>query len=258
MTLTITFATLIAVALLELWRPRRKLEFPALRRRIANISIWLGNLVLGGLIFTSPDTVRPQFEASLGFALPSWPIANPWLSFVIGFLFLDFFSYWIHRAQHAIPLAWRAHSTHHMDPLVDWSTAVLHHPIEYVWATAAFWFAVLVLDIPITVAAVHGLTVFCTAALTHCNVRLPGWLERVLAPIIITVDAHRIHHSRVYEHANTNFGAVCSCWDVTFGTYRRLSAEEHDNLEFGIAELAPQDCLKLSAMLMAPLRLGGS
>ena len=45
-------------------------------------------LVLAAFTFSPPDTFRPQLEAALGVALPSWPIANPWLSFVAAFLLL--------------------------------------------------------------------------------------------------------------------------------------------------------------------------
>ena len=85
MTLAITLASLLVIAAWEAAQPRRQLEFLASRRRLGNLGIWIANIVLAALIFPP----RP--------ALLTWPIADPALSFVTTFLFLDLFSYGIHR-----------------------------------------------------------------------------------------------------------------------------------------------------------------
>ncbi|MER8501687.1 sterol desaturase family protein [Mesorhizobium sp. M0195] len=37
----------------------------------------------------------------------------------------DFFYYWIHRAQHAVPFLWRMHATHHsIRELTAWTALV--------------------------------------------------------------------------------------------------------------------------------------
>jgi sterol desaturase/sphingolipid hydroxylase (fatty acid hydroxylase superfamily) len=243
---------LLAVALWEFCRPRRQRDFPALRRRAGNLGIWLLNLILAAFIFAPSDVFRPQFEATFGVTLPSWPIAPRWLSFVTAFLLLDFLYYAVHRAQHAVPFLWRFHALHHSDPDVDVTTSVRHHPVEYVLATGFYWLAVLSFDIPVAVVASHALTVFAAAALTHGNSRLPEWLERLLQPVVITLDLHLVHHSISYDEANANFGAVLSIWDRLFGTYARLPRALQDRIVFGVRELPRRDCIKPSAMLMTP------
>ena len=37
--------------------------------------------------------------------------------------------------------------------------------------------------------------------------------------IIVSPQAHRIHHSREEKHFDTNFGLILSIWDRMFGTY---------------------------------------
>lgn len=244
--------SLLAVALWEFCRPRRQREFPALRRRLGNIGIWLLNIVLAAFTFAPPETFRPQLEAVLGVALPCWPIANHWSSFVAAFLLLDFLNYAVHRCQHAVPLLWRLHALHHSDPDVDVTTSVRHHPIEYLTAAGFYWLAVLALDIPVVVVATHALAVFAAAAVTHGNIRLPEWLERLLRPVVITLDLHLVHHSISYDEANANFGAVLSVWDRLFGTYVRLPRVHQERLVFGVRELPRRDCLKPSAMLLTP------
>jgi sterol desaturase/sphingolipid hydroxylase (fatty acid hydroxylase superfamily) len=251
----ILVGSLLVVGLWEYCRPRRRREFPALRRRLGNIGIWLLNIVLAAFTFSPPDTFRPQLEAALGAALPAWPIANQWLGFVVAFLLLDLLQYAMHRCQHAVPFLWRFHAMHHSDPDVDVTTSVRHHPIEYLIAAGFYWLAVLALGIPGIVVLSHSLAMFAMAAVTHGNLRLPEGLQRLLQPVVITLDLHLVHHSVSYEEANANFGAVLSVWDQLFGTFVRLPRAQQDRIVFGVRELPRRDCLKLSAMLLTPWRI---
>jgi sterol desaturase/sphingolipid hydroxylase (fatty acid hydroxylase superfamily) len=249
-------ASLLLVALWEFFRPRRRREFPALRRRLGNIGFWILNLVLVGFLLGPPETFRHSLEALAGMSFPFWPIANPGVSLVSGFLLLDLMRYAVHRCEHAVPFFWRFHALHHSDPDVDVTTSVRHHPVEYVVASAVYWFAVLVLDIPAVVVLTHGLVVFGMASVQHGNIRLPERLERWLQPVLVTVDMHRIHHSIAFDQANSNYGAVLSVWDRLLGTYTRISRAQHDRIVFGVRELPRRDGLKPTAMLLTPWRLG--
>jgi sterol desaturase/sphingolipid hydroxylase (fatty acid hydroxylase superfamily) len=251
----VIFGSLLIVALWEFCRPRRQREFPALRRRFANIGIWILNLVLAAYILPPAAFIRPRIEALSGFTLPSWPISDAGLSLVTAFLLLDLIRYLVHRCEHAVPLFWRFHALHHSDPDVDVTTAVRHHPLEDIPCSAIYWLTVLALDIPVAAVISHALAVLVTAAVQHGNIRLPEWLERSLQPVLVTVDMHRIHHSVVFEQANSNYGAVFSVWDRLFGTYTSLNRAQHDRIVFGVHELPPHDCLKASAMLLTPWRV---
>jgi sterol desaturase/sphingolipid hydroxylase (fatty acid hydroxylase superfamily) len=252
LSLVVIVGSLLAVAVWEFFRPRRQREFPALRRRLGNLGIWLLGIVLATFTFAPPETFRPQFEAAAGMHLPSWPIADQWLSFVAAFLLLDFLQYAVHRCQHVVPFLWRFHALHHSDPDVDLTTSVRRHPIEYLMAAGFYWVAVLALDIPVAVVTSHALTVFAAAAITHGNIRLPEWLERLLQPIVITLNLHLVHHSIAHEEANANFGAIFSIWDRLFGTFARLPRAKQESLVFGVRDLPPRQCLKPSAMLLTP------
>jgi len=250
--LAVILGSLLPIALWEFCRPRRQHEFPTLRRRLGNLGIWVLNIVLASFTFSAPETFRPQLEAALGMALPSWPTTNPWLGFVTGFLLLDLLNYALHRCQHAVPFLWRCHALHHSDPDVDVTTSVRHHPIEYLIASGLYWLVVLALGIPVLVVLSHTFAIFTTAVVTHGNVRLPQWLERLLQPVVITLDLHLVHHSIAYDEANANFGGVLSIWDRLFGTYIRLPRAELDRIAFGVRELPRRECLKPSAMLLTP------
>jgi sterol desaturase/sphingolipid hydroxylase (fatty acid hydroxylase superfamily) len=255
LTLVVLFGSLLSVALWEFCRPRRQREFPALRRRAGNLGIWLLNIILAGFTFSTPQTFRLQLETTFGLVLPSWPIAHTLMSFVTGFLLLDLLQYVMHRCQHALPFLWRFHALHHSDPDVDVTTSVRHHPIEYLIAAGVYWLAVLVSSIPAVVVLSHGLALFAAAAVTHGNINLPERLERLLRPVVITVDLHLVHHSIEFSRENWNYGAVLSIWDRLFGSYAQISRAQREHLVFGVRELPPRQCLKFSAMMLTPWRL---
>lgn len=251
--LSIIFGSLLLVALAELCGARRRQRrFPALGRRVGNVLVWILNLLLAAFFLPAVHDIRPPLIAWSGIGLPLWPIADPLLSFVAGFLLLDFLNYAVHRWQHAAPFLWRFHALHHSDPDVDVTTSLRHHPIEYLIAAAIYWLAALVLDVPGTAVSAHALAVFAGAAITHGNIRLPERLERVLQPVVITLDLHLIHHSVAEEEANSNFGAVLSIWDRVFGTFARAPRTRREPLLFGIPDVPQDDCLRLSAVFLMP------
>ena len=254
MSFLILIGALLLVAAWEFLRPRRRREFPALRRRVGNIAISLLNIVLASFTFSPTDTFRPQLEAALGIALPSWPIAG-WGSFVAAFLLFDLLRYLVHRCKHAVPFLWRFHALHHSDPDVDVTTSVRLHPIEYLLNSGVLWVTVILLGIPATVGLTYALTAFAIEALQHGNVRLPQRVERCLQPVLVTVDTHRIHHSVAFAQGSCNYATVFSVWDRLFKTYTRLTRAQHDRIVFGVRELPRRDCLKPSAMLLTPWRI---
>jgi sterol desaturase/sphingolipid hydroxylase (fatty acid hydroxylase superfamily) len=235
--------SLAAVALWETARPRRKLLLPALRRRLTNIAFLLVNTTMAAAIFVPLD--QTEYGAA-SFGLP------PWAELVIGFLFLDLALYVVHRLWHSVPALWCVHVVHHSDPDVDWSSSVRHHPIEYLINAGWFWLLILVIGIPAWVGALYGSIVFVHAAAAHGNVRWPAWLERVLQPIMITLDAHLVHHSAEMVEADSNFGAVLSVWDRLFGTYRR---PERVLAVFGVREIDPYQACRPATMLLTPFNL---
>jgi|SRR5215469_9363757 len=175
-----------------------------LTSRVAlNIGLWGTNLATAVL-------VMPRHRELFG----------PLLDATGGFLILDLLSYGIHRAQHAIPLLWSFHRVHHSDTAVGLTTAVRHHPAEFMSSGLAFWAAIAVLGVPVGVAATHSLATFALAVATHMRRAWPGWIERYLRPVLVTLDLHLTHHSADRQEANSNFGAVLSVWDRLFGTYR--------------------------------------
>jgi sterol desaturase/sphingolipid hydroxylase (fatty acid hydroxylase superfamily) len=127
----------------------------------------------------------------------------------------DFFYYWQHRTQHAVPFLWRLHSVHHsIRELTTWNSN--HHISEPV-------ISALFISIPLTLIHFDSGVVPATALtlitfqghLSHSSTRLHlGWLRYVVGDNRF----HRIHHSLERRHWNKNYGFFTTVWDSLFGT----------------------------------------
>ena len=250
--LAVSAGCLLVVALWEYLRPRRGRQFPALRRRVANLGCWIVNLVLTGFLLGSPWLARAGIEAGAGIRLPAWPFGDGALGALFGFLLLDLLRYLVHRCEHSVRLLWRLHALHHSDPDVDVTTAVRHHPFEYTLASTFYWLTTVIFAIPSGALLGHGLAVFAAAAVQHANIRLPARLDRRLRYLVVTNDMHRIHHSASPVEANANYGAVLSVWDRLFGTYREIAPRQHEAIVFGVRELPRPGCMTPGGMLRTP------
>src|SRR5262249_59759696 len=58
-----------------------------------------------------------------------------WARFILGFLLLDLSFYYWHVANHKVPLLWRFHNVHHIDPDLDVSTGFRFHFGEVLLST---------------------------------------------------------------------------------------------------------------------------
>jgi len=232
----ISFAVVVGVVVWEIVAQRRKPRYPQTSRRLCNIGLWLGNSALLGWLLGSG-------------AMPGTWQLPAWASLVVSFLVLDWMSYQLHQIYHQVPWLWRLHALHHSDPDVDWSTAQRRHPLEYLLAGALSVFVVRELGMPGWCVAVYGVVAFALAALTHANVRWPRWAERFFEPVLITLDAHLLHHA--IDAPDANFGGVLSIWDKLYGTYHWLC----DEPECGVQGVDARQSCTLGGMLLTPWRV---
>jgi sterol desaturase/sphingolipid hydroxylase (fatty acid hydroxylase superfamily) len=157
--------------------------------------------------------------------------------FVLFVMAADFIKYWMHRAMHRVPLLWRFHRAHHSDRHFNASTNLREQWLGTIYGDAIFaliaapLFGAVSTPIPLTAAYV-GYGFFA-----HSNLRLP--LGR-LTPFFVGPQYHRIHHSRLPQHANLNYSSFFPLFDIVFGTYyppapdefppTGLAGEQHDSL----------------------------
>jgi sterol desaturase/sphingolipid hydroxylase (fatty acid hydroxylase superfamily) len=233
--------------------------FPLRRPRRSLAGRLLVNLTFATVAFaTVALTVRPAAEAMLGWTgrnhfgllqLPEIPAAvRP----VLAFLLMDLSFYWWHRANHRIPLLWRFHNVHHIDPDLDVSTAFRFHFGELAFSSA-FRVAQIGLIAPSPWAYAAYELVFQTGTLFHhSNVRLPIRAERLFNRFLVTPRMHGIHHSQVGEETNSNYGTVFPWWDRL---HRTLGLNiPQDAIEIGIPAYADAGDNRLGNTLTTPFR----
>lgn len=180
--------------------------------------------------------------------------APPWISLLAAFLALDLAHYLIHRIHHAIPVLWRVHRLHHSDSHVDSMTTFLHHPLE---VTSTFFLLVgfcVFFDIPVIVLFTYGVVFGLHAGFTHFARPLPESLDRFLRYVIITPNAHRIHHSTDLVEGNRNFGQLFIFWDLLFGTYCRRSKKQLERIKFGVSHRQSPNVNTVFEYLKNPFR----
>jgi sterol desaturase/sphingolipid hydroxylase (fatty acid hydroxylase superfamily) len=135
---------------------------------------------------------------------------------VAGGIFGDFFYYWFHRLQHAVPALWHFHRVHHSIREVNAFNSY-HHPIEEILR-----FPFITVPTSLLIGMDAGPTPFIVATILNMHGLFIHSCTRfnlgILRYIVADNRFHRIHHSLVETHMHRNFGAFSSIWDILFGT----------------------------------------
>jgi sterol desaturase/sphingolipid hydroxylase (fatty acid hydroxylase superfamily) len=245
-------AAFFAVAIWESLRPHAPLHEPAERRWKNHGALFLSHSVFTGLTLRiSPIYYSILIARQHSGLFPALRLA-PILAFPLGILALDLMNYLVHRLFHAVPFLWRVHEIHHSDRDFDVSTGFRFHPLEALSTASALLLAVRVLGpSPLCVLAAVLLSV-AENFFAHANGSLPAPLEKLLRPLLITPDSHRLHHSCDPSHFDRNFGQTFSFWDRLFGTWREPAPQRR--LATGVPDLPVADTLSLRYLLTAPFQ----
>jgi len=164
----------------------------------------------------------------------TWP---SWLSLIAAVILLDFWTYWWHRLNHAIPFLWRFHRMHHSDPAMDTTTGVRFHTGE--------------MGVSLTQLVFYESLLLPVVLFHHSNVRLPKWLDFGLLVLVVSPAMHRVHHSHLREETNSNYGSLLPWWDWLFGSMRLR--RDVENIQYGVDEFADKQWQTLPGMLRTPL-----
>src|SRR5215208_1209877 len=147
----VTVAAIVAVMAvlfgIERLIPLRRRTRPLLRRLIVNFSV--AALAFGAAaVFVRPAAVAALGSSAEGhFGLLHLVSIRPVARFVVALLLLDLTFYWWHVANHRVPLLWRFHNVHHIDPDLDVSTAFRFHFGEVALSTAFRVLQILVIGV---------------------------------------------------------------------------------------------------------------
>jgi sterol desaturase/sphingolipid hydroxylase (fatty acid hydroxylase superfamily) len=228
----------IALAFLELARPRRRLHGSKAQRWLTNLSIvGLGIMVGRGLGFILQPLTA--VGAALLVTQNDWGLLNQvawpaWVEIMLAIIVLDFAIWLQHVISHKVPALWRLHRVHHADIDFDVTTALRFHPIEIGLSMLykAAW--VLLLGPAVIAVVLFEVLLNGFAMFNHANIQLPASLDSVIRLVIVTPDMHRVHHSVIASEHSTNFGFNLSIWDRLFSTYTAQPQSGHTGMTIGL------------------------
>ena len=178
----------------------------------------------------------------LGMALP--------VQVVIGFLILDVFTYWWHRANHRLPLLWRFHRMHHSDPSMDVSTATRFHFGEVAISSTLRLPLIALAGISIPTIVLYDFVLLLATQFHHANLGLPSKLDELLRYAIVSPNMHKVHHSSLRAETDSNYASILSVWDRVFGTYRER--RDHRGIHYGLPGFEQDRMQSVAGLLSTP------
>lgn len=243
---------LMVLLAFELLAPRRQPATGRWQRWPGNLGLVVLDSLLLRLIFPLAAVGAALFAEQRGwglFNLLAWPL---WLEVALAIVLLDLLIYGQHVLFHAVPWLWRVHRVHHADVEFDVTTGVRFHPVEIMLSMALKIGAVVLLGAPALAVLLFEVILNATSMWSHSNIRLPGWLDRMLRNLLVTPDMHRVHHSVIPRETHSNFGFNLACWDRLFGTYREAPEAGHLGMIIGLPGHRSSADLRLTRMLLMP------
>ena len=254
--LAVFLGVLVAMALWELWSPRRRIEVPRLIRWSNNLALVVIDTLVVRLLFPVAAVALALVMSEQGwglFNLLEWAV---WVEVVICVVLLDFAIYLQHVVFHHVPVLWRLHRMHHADVAIDVTTGLRFHPLEIVLSMAFKLVLVVLLGPPAIAVLIFEVVLNASAMFNHSNIRLPKRVDAVVRLFIVTPDMHRVHHSVVPRETNSNYGFNVPWWDRLLGTYIAQPKAGHDEMQIGLSQFRARRELWIDRMILQPLRRG--
>lgn len=217
--LIIIFFFIALIIAERIWPLRRRTQ-PWMTRFIINALIAIPMFLVASLLVRPVGWHTLLWTGYSSFGLLHLLKMPVWLQYGSGFLLLDLSFYYWHWLNHRVPLLWRFHNVHHIDPDLDVSTAIRFHAVEVAYSTLFRFVQIGLLGVAPIIFISYEICFQLNTFFQHSNLRLPIKLERILNYVIVTPRMHGIHHSQVMNELNSNFSVVFSWWDHLHRTIR--------------------------------------
>jgi sterol desaturase/sphingolipid hydroxylase (fatty acid hydroxylase superfamily) len=209
--IAVTFFALLFAA--ERFFPLRKATRSLLARLCVNLAISALTFIAAVGLLQPAVHLALRWSAGRPFGLAHLLALPSPIEFVLSLLLMDLTFYYWHLANHRVPLLWRFHNVHHIDPDLDVSTAFRFHFGEITLSIGFSLLQVCLIGPSALAFAVYQLVFQAEVVFHHSNIRLPIGAERLLNQVLVTPRMHGIHHSQVHRENNSNFGTVFPWWD---------------------------------------------
>ena len=123
-------STLAALALWEVWAPRRQQQITRGTRWPSNIAVVVIDTLLVQLAFPITAIGLALLAETWGWGLFNAFQVPAWAAIPLAVILLDLAIYLQHVLFHAVPALWRLHRMHHANLEVDVTTGSRFHPVE--------------------------------------------------------------------------------------------------------------------------------
>ena len=186
--------------------------------RISGFFMILAMIFSFGGLYVAVDYIKTEF--AFAFLKHTDNILVQYVVFVLIFTFVN---YWAHRLLHSKVL-WEIHKVHHSAEDYNVLLPYRNHPVDFIIGTLYGVAIATLLGARPETTVLWLATNAVYQSLVHSNVE---WKWRWVEYILIIPAAHRIHHSILPKHYDSNFG-ILSIWDRMFGTYIPPTGETFD------------------------------
>ena len=150
-------------------------------------------------------------------------LENSWSLYLIGFVCIDFASYWGHRLNHKINFFWNQHVIHHSSEEFNLACALRQSISNILGYSALFLIPAALLGVPQQIISVLApLHLFGQFWYHTQHIGKLGFIEYVL----VTPSQHRVHHAINPIYIDKNLAAIFCVWDRWFGTFQEELEEE--------------------------------
>ncbi|WP_416311567.1 sterol desaturase family protein [Pseudomonas sp. W03] len=176
-----------------------------------------------------------------------WPLA---LQLLAALLIADLGITLVHYASHRSPLLWRLHAVHHSVARMYGFNGLMKHPLHQALEALGGTLPLLLLGIPVEVAALLAFAIAIQLLLQHSNVDMRiGALRHLFA----WAPLHRLHHLKYGTAGDVNFALFFSFWDRLLGTALYLPDYRLAEDDLGIGD-RPDYPVGYLAQLAEPFR----
>ncbi|MEU0108419.1 sterol desaturase family protein [Streptomyces sp. NPDC006251] len=184
-----------------------------------------------------------------------WPHGWPFVfQVILAVAAVDLGTTLVHFASHKVGFLWRFHAVHHSVKRFYGFNGLMKHPVHQTIELTAGVAPLLVVGLPVDVAAALTLTVAVQLLLQHSNT---DYRVGVLGYVLSLNEGHRFHHLKWAGIGDVNFGLYTLVWDRMLGTYMRNSDRRFTSDDIGIAA-KPHYPNGYLAQLAEPFRARGA
>ena len=146
----------------------------------------------------------------------AWPLHWPFfLQWLLAVVVADLGITLMHWLSHRSAWLWRLHAVHHSVERMYGLNGLMKHPLHQAAEALAGTGPLLLLGMPVPVAAGLAFAIAIQLLLQHSNVDMRvGPLRKVFA----WAPLHRFHHLKYGRAGDVNFGLFFTLWDRLLGT----------------------------------------